>query len=75
MAKRPNWKLPSLPIGKKGPRRRYKKNLGKPWSPADVRELKGLAKQNTPTGVLSPGCPSKERLPLWVIHVVSTALQ
>ena len=56
MAKRPSWKRPGSPIGKKGPRKahpKYKKNLGKPWSPEDVRELKGLAKQNTPTGVLS----------------------
>jgi hypothetical protein len=44
------------PIGKKGPRKAnpaYKRKLGQPWSKQDVSELKSLARQNTPTGVLS----------------------
>ena len=44
------------PIGKKGPRKAnpiYKRKLGQPWSKEDVRELKALARENTPTGVLS----------------------
>jgi len=28
------------------------KNSGKPWTPADVKQLKELAKQNTPTRVI-----------------------
>jgi len=28
------------------------RNKGKAWSPAEVQELKGLAKQNTPTRVI-----------------------
>jgi hypothetical protein len=27
--------------------------MGEPWTPQEVRELKSLARQNTPTGVLS----------------------
>ena len=49
-------KRPGSPIGKKGPRKAnpiYKRRLGKPWSKEDLRELKALAKENTPTGVLS----------------------
>lgn len=52
----PNWKRPGSPIGKKGPRKanpKYKRKLGQPWSDSDVRKLRDLAKQNTPTGVLS----------------------
>lgn len=51
----PAWKRPGSPIGKKGPRKanpKYKKNLGQEWSAADMRELKALAKGNTPTGVI-----------------------
>lgn len=50
------WKRPGSPIGKKGPRKanpKYKRKLGQPWSKADVSTLRSLAKQNTPTGVLS----------------------
>jgi hypothetical protein len=56
MAKNSSWKRPGSPIGKKGPRKanpKYKRKLGQPWSAADVRELRSLAKGNTPTGVLS----------------------
>jgi hypothetical protein len=56
MRKMPNWKRPGSPIGKKGPRKvnpKYKRKRGQPWSASDVRELKALAKQNTPTGVVS----------------------
>ncbi len=28
------------------------RNTGKPWTPSDVKELKQLAKQNTPTRVI-----------------------
>lgn len=50
------WKRPGSPIGKKGPRKanpKYKRKLGQPWSAGDVRDLRSLAKKNTPTGVLS----------------------
>ena len=56
MAKKPSWKRPGSPIGRKGPRKanpKYKRKLGQPWSGADIRELRRLAKDNTPTGVLS----------------------
>jgi hypothetical protein len=52
----PAWKRPGSPIGKTGPRKanpKYKRRSGEPWSNEEVRELKSLAKQNTPTGVLS----------------------
>lgn len=52
----PAWKRPGSPIGKKGPRKanpKYKQRLGTPWSAAEVRELRSLARGNTPTGVLS----------------------
>jgi hypothetical protein len=51
-----SWKRPGSPIGKKGPRKanpRYKQRSGEPWSGTDVVKLKQLAKQNTPTGVIS----------------------
>ena len=44
------------PIGKKGPRKahpKYKQKMGQPWETNEIRELKSLAKQNTPTGVIS----------------------
>ena len=50
------WKRPGSPIGKKGPRKanpKYKRRLGQPWTTQEVRELKTLAKGNTPTGVIS----------------------
>jgi hypothetical protein len=31
---------------------KYTRNTGKPWTPADVKELKGLVNQNTPTRVI-----------------------
>jgi hypothetical protein len=49
-------KRPGSPIGRRGPRKanpKYKRKLGQPWSDADVRQLRALAKGNTPTGVLS----------------------
>lgn len=52
----PAWKRPASPIGKKGPRKAnpaYKRRSGQPWSSADVRTLRQLAKGNTPTGVIS----------------------
>ena len=56
MSKKPSWKRPGSPIGKTGPRKVnpiYKRRMGEPWTAAEIRELKTLAKQNTPTGVLS----------------------
>ena len=50
------WKKPGSPIGKKGPRKthpKYKRHAGEPWESAEIRELKSLAKSNTPTGVIS----------------------
>lgn len=50
------WKRPGSPIGKKGPRKanpNYKRRSGQPWSADELKHLKALAKQNTPTGVLS----------------------
>jgi hypothetical protein len=56
MARRPSWKRPGSPIGKKGARKAnpaYKRRLGQPWTAQEVKTLRSLAKQNTPTGVLS----------------------
>ncbi len=50
------WKRPGSPIGKKGARKadpKYKQRSGEPWTTDELRNLKALAKQNTPTGVLS----------------------
>jgi hypothetical protein len=50
------WKRPGSPIGRKGPRKanpKYKRRLGQTWSGDDVMNLKRLAKDNTPTGVIS----------------------
>jgi hypothetical protein len=55
MAKQ-SWQRPGSPIGRKGPRKanpKYKRRSGQPWEAAELRELKALAKQNTPTGVMS----------------------
>lgn len=52
----PVWKRPGSPIGKTGPRKahpKYKRKMGQAWTSQDVTQLKSLAKQNTPTGVLS----------------------
>jgi len=51
-----SWKRPGSPIGQRGPRKanpKYKRRSREPWTPAEVKQLKALAKQNTPTGVLS----------------------
>jgi hypothetical protein len=53
---RTGWKWRGSPIGRKGPRKadpKYKRNLGANWSDGDVRKLRMLARQNTPTGVIS----------------------
>ncbi len=53
---RQSWKRPGSPIGRKGPRKsnpKYKRRARQPWEPGEVKELKALAKQNTPTGVIS----------------------
>jgi hypothetical protein len=50
------WKRPGSPIGRKGPRKanpKYKRNMRKDWTAGDLRELKRLARENTPTGVIS----------------------
>ena len=42
---------PGSPIGRKGPRKanpKYKQRSGEPWEASEVKELKSLAKQNTP---------------------------
>lgn len=51
-----NWKRRGSPIGKKGPRKanpKHKRRSGEPWESKEVKELKALAKQHTPTGVIS----------------------
>jgi hypothetical protein len=51
-----NWKRPGSPIGRKGARKvnpKYKRRSREPWTPQEVKELKSLAKGNTPTGVIS----------------------
>jgi hypothetical protein len=56
MARRPAWKRPGSPIGRKGPRKanpKYKRRAGEPWSRDELKELKNLARLNTPTGVMS----------------------
>jgi hypothetical protein len=53
-AQRPSARKAS-PIGRKGPRKahpRYKRNLNERWSSGDVRELRRLARGNTPTRVI-----------------------
>ncbi|WP_458759874.1 hypothetical protein ACSVBT_03440 [Afipia sp. TerB] len=56
MAANASWKRRGSPIGKTGPRKanpKYKQRAGMPWSDDEVKNLKSLAKANTPTGVLS----------------------
>ena len=56
MARRPAWKRPGSPIGRKGARKanpKYKRRSREPWTRDEIKELKALAKQNTPTGVMS----------------------
>jgi hypothetical protein len=51
-----SWRKPGSPIGRKGPRKadpKYKRRSGEPWEKAEIKELKTLAKGNTPTGVIS----------------------
>jgi hypothetical protein len=53
---RPSRKRPGSPIGKKGPRKsnpKYKRRSRQPWSDKEVKQLRQLAKGNTPTGVIS----------------------
>ncbi|MDP1581966.1 MAG: hypothetical protein Q8M18_00900 [Bradyrhizobium sp.] len=50
------WKRPGSPIGKKGARKanpKYKRRSRQPWSEKEVKQLRQLAKGNTPTGVIS----------------------
>ena len=50
-----SWQRPGSPIGRKGPRKahpRYRRNMNKNWSADDVRSLRQLARQNTPTRVI-----------------------
>lgn len=52
----PAWKRPGSPIGKKGPRKanpKYKRHSRERWTIQEVRQLRSLAKGNTPTGVIS----------------------
>ena len=54
--KTPIWKRPGSPIGRTGARKanpKYKRNMREPWSNDDVKELRQLARANTPTGVIS----------------------
>ena len=51
-----SWKRAGSPIGRKGPRKanpKYKRRSGQPWEKEELKELKSLAKGNTPTGVIS----------------------
>jgi hypothetical protein len=51
-----SWKRLGSPIGRTGPRKanpKYKRRLRSPWSKEDVKRLRSLARQNTPTGVIS----------------------
>lgn len=53
--RRASWNSPGSPIGRKGPRKahpRYTRNNYKGWRVDDVRELRRLAKGNTPTRVI-----------------------
>jgi hypothetical protein len=50
------WKRPGSPIGRTGPHKanpKYKRKLGPPWSDEEAKQLRTLAKGNTPTGVMS----------------------
>lgn len=52
----PAWKRPGSPIGRKGPRKanpKYRQRAREPWSRDELKNLKALARQNTPTGVIS----------------------
>jgi hypothetical protein len=50
------WKRPGSPIGRKGSRKanpKYKRRSRERWTPQEVRQLRSLARDNTPTGVIS----------------------
>jgi hypothetical protein len=52
---RASWRRPGSPIGRTGPRKahpRYTRNKNKNWSTGDLRALRRLARQNTPTRVI-----------------------
>jgi hypothetical protein len=54
-ARAPAWKRPGSPIGRKGPRKanpKYLRNTREPWSSDEVKELRQLVRQNTPTRVI-----------------------
>jgi hypothetical protein len=56
MATATTWRRPGSPTGKKGPRKtnpNYRQRSGHRWEGTEVRELESLARQNTPTGVIS----------------------
>jgi hypothetical protein len=56
MASGLSWKRAGSPIGKKGPRKenpKYKRNQREPWTEIALRQLRKLARGNTPTGVIS----------------------
>ena len=56
MARTATWKRAGSPIGRRGPRKanpKYKRRARTPWTEADLRKLKSLARGNTPTGVIS----------------------
>jgi hypothetical protein len=52
----PSWKRAGSPIGRTGPRKqnpKYKQRSGQPWQTPELRNLRQLAKHNTPVGVMS----------------------
>jgi hypothetical protein len=51
-----NWKRAGSPIGRSGPRKAnpgYKRRSGESWTDREVKSLRSLARDNTPTGVIS----------------------
>jgi hypothetical protein len=53
----PAWKRPGSPIGKKESRKanpKYKRRSRQQWSDKEVKQLRSLAKANTPTGGHQP---------------------
>ena len=53
--RRPAWRRPGSPIGRKGPRKahpRYTRNKNTDWTESDLRNLKALIRENTPTRVI-----------------------
>jgi len=56
VARTATWKRAGSPIGRRGPRKanpKYNRRAGAPWTAADLRTLRSLARGNTPTGVIS----------------------